>query len=186
MKEKIVFFAFSLRNSMSTKDFRQPNVIHSLFKAFWPTRACACFWVVALSLLLFVQSVSATGENNQPPAGSFEQCQKLAEQGNVEAQRKLGRMYEEGLGVKQDYREAVKWYLKAAEKGNAQAQYKLGTMYALGKGVRKDRLEAGKWFGKAAGQGYEPIKQQILETGSKLKDQLLKDPLGVLQRRVEG
>ena len=176
MKEKIVCFAFFPRNSKSTKDFRQPNGIQSLFKAFWPRKSCACFWVVALSLLLFVQSVSATGENNQPPAGSFEQCQKLAEQGNVEAQRKLGRMYEEGLGVTQDYREAVKWYLKAAEKGNAQAQYKLGTMYALGKGVRKDRLEAGKWFGKAAGQGYEPIKQQILETGSKLNCLLYTSP----------
>ena len=26
MKEKIVFFAFFLRNILSTKDFRQPNV----------------------------------------------------------------------------------------------------------------------------------------------------------------
>ena len=75
-------------------------------------------------------------------------------------------MYEEGLvGATEDYKEAAKWYLKAAEKGHAQAQYKMGTMYTLGKGVYKDRIEAAKWFGKAAQQGYEPVKQQIQETG---------------------
>lgn len=184
MKEKIDLLGFYPTNRMSTKVFRQPNIIH--FKASWQGMPWAFFGVVALGSLLFGQSVPAAEETYQFPVGSFEQCQKLAEQGNVEAQHKLGRMYEEGLGVKQDYKEAVKWYLKAAEKGHAQSQYKLGTMYALGKGVSKDTLEAGKWFGKAAGQGYEPVKQQILETGSKLKDQLLKDPLGLFQRKVGG
>jgi hypothetical protein len=34
----------------------------------------------------------------------------LAEQGNARAQGAIGRMYERGLGVNQDDREAVKWY----------------------------------------------------------------------------
>ena len=82
---------------------------------------------VALTIGLLVQPASAAGENNQPAVASLEQIRKLADEGNAEAQYKLGRMYEEGLGLPQDYKEAAKWYLKAAEKGNAQAQYKMGT-----------------------------------------------------------
>ena len=38
----------------------------------------------------------------------------VAEQGNAEAQFKLGDCYERGAGVKQDSAEAVKWFRKAA------------------------------------------------------------------------
>ena len=47
---------------------------------------------------------------------------KLAKQGSAEAQFHLGVCYENGLGVKQSYEEAVKWYRKAAEQGFAPAQ----------------------------------------------------------------
>ena len=43
--------------------------------------------------------------------------------GNVVAQFCLGFMYDEGLGVVQDYAEAVQWYRKAADQGNAGAQF---------------------------------------------------------------
>ena len=35
----------------------------------------------------------------------------IAEQGDAEAQYNLGVMYDDGTGVLQDYKEAVKWYL---------------------------------------------------------------------------
>ena len=44
-----------------------------------------------------------------------------AERGNASAQYSLGLFYFEGLGVAQDYQEAVRWYLKAAEQGYAEA-----------------------------------------------------------------
>ena len=34
------------------------------------------------------------------------------------AQYNLGVMYDNGQGVQQDYKEAVKWYRKAAEQGH--------------------------------------------------------------------
>ena len=40
---------------------------------------------------------------------------KAAEQGDAEAQNRLGVCYEYGKGVPQDYQEAVKWYRKAVE-----------------------------------------------------------------------
>ena len=56
----------------------------------------------------------------------------LAEQGDANAQALLGRMYEEGVGVKQDNVKAVKWYSRAAEQGIAEAQFNLGNMYVSG------------------------------------------------------
>ena len=46
-------------------------------------------------------------------------------------------MYENGLGVSQDYYEALKWYRKAAEQGYWVAQFNLGIMYENGLGLRK-------------------------------------------------
>ena len=40
---------------------------------------------------------------------------KAAEQGYVNAQISLARMYEEGLGVRQDMRIAKEWYGKACD-----------------------------------------------------------------------
>ncbi|HHF6577579.1 TPA: tetratricopeptide repeat protein [Haemophilus influenzae] len=80
----------------------------------------------------------------------------LAEQGNALAQLMLGNMYANGLGVKQDDVEAVKWYRKAAEQGDAKAQAMLGFLYFLGKGgVQVNKSLAKEWFGKACDNGYQ-------------------------------
>ena len=61
-------------------------------------------------------------------------------------------MYETGLGVPQNYAEAVKWFRKGAEQGYARAQNNLGVMYATGHGVANNYEEALKWFRKSAEQ----------------------------------
>jgi TPR repeat protein len=97
-------------------------------------------------------------------SGNYKKAAKLfkkaANQGNAEAQYKLGDMYNEGKGVKKDYQKAVYWYKKAAKlfkkaanQGNADAQCKLGDMYYYGKGVKKDYQKAVYWYKKAANQG---------------------------------
>jgi TPR repeat protein len=70
----------------------------------------------------------------------------LAEQGNADAQSKLGWMYNFGQGVRQDYKEAEKLYRLAADQGDASAQFNLGEMYYYGLGVTKDYKEAVKWY----------------------------------------
>ncbi len=47
-------------------------------------------------------------------ATALREWHPLAEQGGANAQLLLGSMYDNGLGVPQDYAEAVKWYSKAA------------------------------------------------------------------------
>jgi hypothetical protein len=72
--------------------------------------------------------------------------QPLADQGNADAQEKVGIMFLSGHGVIKDQVIAVKWLRKAAENGNRKAQRELASAYRLGIGVPKDRIEAKKWF----------------------------------------
>jgi TPR repeat protein len=77
----------------------------------------------------------------------------LAEQGNREAQFRLGIIYEQGLGVTKDDAEALLWYRRAAEQGNETAQFALGSAYEAGSGVPLNYQEAARWYRKAADQG---------------------------------
>ena len=52
----------------------------------------------------------------------------IAERGDARAQTELGRRYETGRGVRQDYAEAVRWYRRAAEQGHEDAQEHLGRL----------------------------------------------------------
>ena len=84
-----------------------------------------------------------------------------AEQGDAIAQYNLGLMYYKGQGVLQDYKEAVKWYLKAAEQGHASAQFNLGLLYYRGQGVLQDYKKASKWYRKAVEQGNAPAQVNL-------------------------
>ena len=77
----------------------------------------------------------------------------LAEQGYANSQYNLALKYDNGQGVIEDDKEAVKWFRLAAEQGIAKAQYNLGLMYSNGKGLIEDDKEAVKWFRLAAEQG---------------------------------
>ena len=70
--------------------------------------------------------------------------------GNADAQYNLGIMYASGLGVIQDYNEAVKWFRLSSSQGNAQAQKIYGLMYASGRGVTQDYVRAHMWLNISA------------------------------------
>ena len=78
-----------------------------------------------------------------------------AEQGDPEAQFKLGRMFQEGQGVSKDYAEAVKWYRLSAASGQPFAQNNLGVMYKNGWGVTQDYVEAYFWFSLAVSYYFD-------------------------------
>ncbi len=92
---------------------------------------------------------------------SLEELKQLAENGDVKAQIRLGNIYYNGNGVKQNYSEAMRWYRKLAEKGNVIAQYNLGAMYYNGYGIKRDKSEAKKWLSKSAEKGYNPAKEAL-------------------------
>ena len=84
---------------------------------------------------------------------------QAAEQGNADAQTRLGIMYIES--VPRDYPKAVEWFQKAAAQGYAPGQYCLGVMYIGGHGVPKDERRATEWFQKAAAQGHVDAKKAL-------------------------
>lgn len=83
----------------------------------------------------------------------FSSTKEAAESNNLEAQFKLGQLYEFGKGVEQSFENASLWYQKAAESGLATAQYNLGLLYEHGRGVPQNYHEAAAWYQRASEQG---------------------------------
>ncbi len=85
----------------------------------------------------------------------------LAKSGNADAQFGMAVIYNDAMGVPQDYIEANYWFLQAAEQGYAPAQYNLGNAYKHGTGMSPDPNMAVIWWRKAAEQGFGPAEYNI-------------------------
>ena len=71
---------------------------------------------------------------------------KSARIGMPEAQYEVGLMYANGVGVEQDFEQALHWIRQAAERGLSAAQYLLATRYAAGAGIERVDYKAFCWF----------------------------------------
>ena len=80
--------------------------------------------------------------------------ERLAQQGNADAQFYLGRMAAGGMGVPQDTARAVSWYRLAAQQSHTEAQARLGSHYLLGTGIAQSYVEAVRWSRLAAEKGH--------------------------------
>ena len=74
----------------------------------------------------------------------------LAEKGHSKVQFTLGAMYGNGRGVRQDKKEAVKWFNLSAEQRSFEAHFILGMPFAEGQGVLQNYVQAHKWFNLSA------------------------------------
>ena len=92
-------------------------------------------------------TVSDTEQNGMEPVPEL---QKNAEQGDSNAEYKLGLVYDVGVGAQQDLAKAALWYQRAADQGHVAAQFNLGLMYASGRGVSQDLVQAHMWLNLAA------------------------------------
>ena len=99
----------------------------------------------------FTEGVAAYGSGNAPLAAK--EFRAAAKEGHADSQFNLGLMYEKGIGVNKDEKEAVVWYLKAALQGNSYAQYNLAVLYENGRGGDVNFAQAHQWYRKAAEQG---------------------------------
>lgn len=87
-------------------------------------------------------------------AGALPLLQQAADAGDVRAQNRLARMYEQGEGgVQRDMASARRWTERAAAGGSRQAQHNLGVYYAEGEGTQQDFGRAAENFNRAARQG---------------------------------
>lgn len=79
---------------------------------------------------------------------------RAANKGNTFAQCQIGNLYFRGIGVQQNFLEAIEWYKRAAMGADATSQFRLGLMYARGLGIEQDQQEALLWMKKASRQGH--------------------------------
>ena len=86
-------------------------------------------------------------------AAAFQAWRPLAEQGDVRAQYRLGRLYEAGEGVPGDDVEALRWFHAAGGQGDKQALVSIGIFHADGRGVPQNTFKAYMWWEIAARHG---------------------------------
>jgi uncharacterized protein len=118
--------------------------------------------VTAALMLATVMTAAVAGQledaeaafGNNDYATAFRLFRSLADQGNADAQTRLGQMYETGQSVPNNYAEAVTLYRRAADQDFKIAQWNLGSMYERGRGVPKDYVQAHMWYNLAPTQGF--------------------------------
>ena len=123
---------------------------------------------VALSGLCWATQPVSTGQDQASRSyeqgdfsAAFLEIQPAAEAGNPDAQHNLGVLYDRGLGVGKNSREALKWFRKAAIQGQPAAQYNLGLILIRGEGVPVNPSEAATWFKKSADQGLAEAQYSL-------------------------
>ncbi len=94
--------------------------------------------------------------SSQVVADSLDDMKKWAEQGNVEYQIKVGAIYYDGKGVRQNLVLSRKMFQKAASQGDARGQAALALFYEGGLGgLKRNRSTAKEWYGKTCDQGFQ-------------------------------
>lgn len=91
----------------------------------------------------------------------IEDLTKRARQGEVEAQAALGVKYQEGWGVRQDYKKGAYWILKAASNEDAISQFLASNLYMAGKGVERNPDKLLYWMRRSANNNYAGAQIQM-------------------------
>lgn len=87
----------------------------------------------------------------------------LAEQGDAEAELKMGLRHTTFAWGDKDDRKAVQWFEKAAQHGQVEAQFRYGAALLEGQGVVQEYKEAFFWLEKAAQGGNAEAQYAIGE-----------------------
>jgi TPR repeat protein len=107
--------------------------------------------VSSIAFADLAKGIAAYEANNLPLA--YKEFRASAEEGHAGSQFNVALMYEQGIGVAKDEKEAVVWYRKSALQGNSAAQFNLGVLYENGRGTKVDFAKANEWYRKASVQG---------------------------------
>jgi TPR repeat protein len=130
-------------------------------------------WALMLLLLCLITAATTVHAAPRSPgvqegiaaykSGAFaialQRFEPLTKAGNPEAAYWMGRMYQDGLGVKKDVDKAVTYFKQAAKKGWRDADLRLGEIYFHGTDVIQNFALARKWLERAAYSG-DPLAQR--------------------------
>ena len=99
----------------------------------------------------------------------FDRVRVRAHLGGADSQLLVGHAYETGAGVKQDPKEAMRWYRKAVEQGHPKAFGLVGRLYGMGFGVKRDLVTANMYFQLGYRRGEEHLGDFIEKIEQKLR-----------------
>ena len=135
------------------KTFVPPGVVNGWKTGFWDDRPDGSFHCpINESRIAFDQALSAYRSADYK--GSLPIFQKLAEEGHVEAEFFLGKLYFDGSGTARDYTSAKYWFQRASNAGHLWASYYLGAIFLnLG-----DDVEGEKWLQLAMNSGIKKVE----------------------------
>ena len=122
---------------------------------------------------MFRAAVAKVDAND--PAG-VAPLRNVADLGYAPAQRRLGKLYEDGgAGLAQDFVEGRRWTQRAAANGDPRGMHNLGLDYYEGSGGIKNAVVAAQWFQRAAELGLRDSQfnlARFFEAGIGVKQNL--------------
>ena len=123
---------------------------------------CSGVLATALSFSIALGAAHSSGPQDAGTTIELQELRRAAEQGDPEAQFKLGAGHADSLGDA----EAVTWLRAAASQGHLGAQVTLASRYEGGIGVPQDYGRATSWYRLAAEQdlGDFPASPDTLES----------------------
>lgn len=128
--------------------------------------------MIKLITLIGLSAVTLiVGSGCSPGDESMRDVMQAAEEGDAEAQCRLGEEYKVTPELENHQEKAVEWWRKAAVQGHARAQYLLGLAYGWGKGVVEDEIDFVAWISLAADNGYTQARLRL----EKIKHRLSAD-----------
>ncbi len=154
--EKLLGDAQPLRTGrLSTKSGPQSGNLQA------PSTGLAVFERMGAALPPLPPEKAYTGKVD-PAFGAFQRGYYLtaielalpkAQTGDASAQTLLAEMLANGLGIKQNLKDAVFWYEQGARGGDANAQFKYALMLMEGRLIARDKTKADQMMRKAADGG---------------------------------
>lgn len=115
----------------------------------------------------------APGKDRFDPEKAFRYFSDAADKGDPEAMFELAKLYEKGIGTKQDFGKALALYRRSADRGFADALNDLGFFYYQGaEGVKRNPEKAIALFVRAADLKHP---QAMYNVASLIDDGLIKD-----------
>ena len=126
------------------------------------------FILSTISLLSFFNIAFASDNEicvrefeNKNYTRALQYCEKACSQDSGEGCNKLGWIYMNGYGVKQDYKQAKNYYEKACDLKNGSSCTNLGNLYTKGNGVEKDDILMIKYYIRGCRFGNKSACQAI-------------------------
>jgi hypothetical protein len=125
----------------------------------------------ALSKTFDVFLSATEAENNNDYGAAVKLYRVAANQGNPNAQFRLGTLYAQGKGVAKDFVEATALYQSAAFSGVEGAQVELATAYLEGFGVEADNVRGAAWLELLTDSAPLSIERKLLSVKSEMTEE---------------